>query len=249
MTAASILPEIILPGVGLRLVEPGLYSAYPAGEGVNSYDNAGAMAFYDAVACNPVYNYLVWGYRTSLYATLCREILGSAKPGWILDAGCGSLAFTASTFVEWADKPVVLLDQSLTLLKKAKKRLIRNCGCLPDNVVLLHGDATRLPFQDHVFTAVMAFNLLHVLQDIPGFARELQRVRVNGAPLLLTTLVLADRLADRYLKMWGDAGELTPRRPQQLIQALTDASIAASCAVKGSLAVLRAGAWQTPAAT
>ena len=71
MIDAARLAEILLPGVDLRLVEPHLYSPYAPGEQTNSYDETGALSFYDKVACNRVYNRLVWGYSTSDYHSLC----------------------------------------------------------------------------------------------------------------------------------------------------------------------------------
>lgn len=53
--------------------------------------------FYDLVLCNRFYNRLVWGYSITDYASLTRDALESTN-GWVLDAGCGSLAFTAKTY-------------------------------------------------------------------------------------------------------------------------------------------------------
>src|SRR4030042_2875465 len=134
MIDAARLSEIILPGVNLRLVEPHLYSPYAPGEQTNSYDEKGALSFYDQVACNRFYNRLVWGYSTSDYHSLCREALRSSTEGWVLDAGCGALAFTAKTYADYDERPVIFLDQSITLLRLAKARLAQLRGAVPGNV-------------------------------------------------------------------------------------------------------------------
>lgn len=242
MTGDDTLSEILEPGTRLRTVEPGIHSLYPPGEGVNSYDCKGAMFFYDVLACNPVYNYALWGYRTAVYRALCRETLGSARSGWVLDAGCGSLAFTAKVYAAYSGGPVVLLDQSLTLLRKAKSRLIRLAGRLRNNLYLVHGDALALPFRPQVFSAVLALNLVHVIAELPRLLGELGRVRMDGAPLSCTTLVQAGRLADRYLAMWAKAGELTQRTPGELLDAFAKAGLAADVSLTGNLAVLRLAA-------
>ena len=102
--------------------------------------------FYDLVACNPLYNRLIWGYATSKFASLADRALQSANDGVVLDIGCGSLAFTARTCSRYSDRPVVLVDQSLKLLRIAKSRLTRLNGQVPDNLIFLHADALQMPF-------------------------------------------------------------------------------------------------------
>ncbi len=77
------------------------------------------------VACNSIYNCLIWGYSTSKFASLTYDALRSSKEGIILDLGCGSLAFNANIYIQYLKRPVVLLDQSLKLLKIAKSRIIK----------------------------------------------------------------------------------------------------------------------------
>ena len=165
------LSEIIGSDVSLRLVEPSIYSVYSRVDNIGSYDKTGGI--YDVVACNRLYNRLVWGYWPAEYHSFCLDTLESSDDGWVLDAGCGSLAFTARTYVDYAgshaERPIVLLDQSIMLLRMAKARLIKIAGRMPENMVLLHGDALRLPFLPRCFSTIISMNLLHVFDD----AREL----------------------------------------------------------------------------
>jgi SAM-dependent methyltransferase len=217
MIAAEKLSEIILPDVSLRLVEPHFYSLSAPGENTNTYDQGGALAFYDKVACNRLYNRLVWGYSTSEYHTLCGKALNSSTAGWVMDAGCGSLAFTAKTYANYTARPVVFLDQSLTLLALAKSRLAKLLGKVPDNSVFLHGDVLHLPFKPQSFGTIIALNLLHVLADIKHVLMELKKVLMDGGTMSFTTLIENHRLADKYLHMWANAGELIPRTADQLL--------------------------------
>ena len=160
MAAESTLSEIILEDVKFRLIEPHIYSIYSQVENVGSYDRYGSI--YDVVACNRLYNRLVWGYWTREFHCLALDALRSASDGWVLDAGCGSLAFTAGTYVQYSERPIVLLDQSMKLLRMAKARLTDLHGSVPPNMVFLHGDALELPFKPKSFTTIISMNLLHV---------------------------------------------------------------------------------------
>lgn len=230
------LQEILSEGVKLRLVEPHVYSPYAERENMNAYDRVGSI--YDTIACNPLYNRLVWGYRTSAYRDLCQEALSSCENGWVLDAGCGSLAFTAETYAAYRDRPVVCMDQSLGMLKMAKMRLIKLNGEVPENMVFLHGDVLRLPFEPEVFPTVICLNVLHCLPDISHALLQMKNVSMPGGTMSLTTLVRNNRVADRYLDMLGKSGALVPRSPEEVVAHFEEVGIHVSCRVTGNLAFL-----------
>jgi SAM-dependent methyltransferase len=232
---ATTLGALCKAPASLRLVEPGLYSVYASHDPGNSYDRAGAMAFYDLVACNRFYNRLVWGYWPSALSGLCRRALAQAPGEWMLDAGCGSLAFSARVYAACRDRPVVCLDRSLKLLRLARQRLARLAGGLPDNIVFLHADALDMPFAAGTFATVLCLNLLHVLADAPGLLRELARVGRTGANMAGSTLVRAGRLGDRYLELWGRAGELIPRSRDEVAAHLAAAGLAVGTRVQGNM--------------
>ena len=150
-SAENRLRDILTEGTFLRSVAPGLCSVYRKEETpAASYDTFFGT-LYDRVACNRLYNRLVWGYAIDEYARLCRDALASGDGGWMLDAGCGSLAFTAGVYATEARRPVICLDRSLKLLKTARTRLVSRAGSVPENLVLLHADALKLPFPPAVF--------------------------------------------------------------------------------------------------
>jgi SAM-dependent methyltransferase len=241
MIDADKLAEIMLPDVSLRLVEPHLYSLSAPGENTNTYDQTGSLVIYDKVACNWLYNRLVWGYWTSDFHKLCRETLSSSTAGWVLDAGCGALAFTAKTYTDYTARPAVFLDQSLTLLTLAKSRLAKFHGQVPDNVVFLHGDVLHLPFKPNSFGTIIALNLLHVLADIRRVLQELQKVLLPGGAMAFTTLIENQRLADRYLHMWAKAGEVIPRTADQLLAEFAGLGMPVTHRVQGNMAFIHYG--------
>lgn len=232
------LSEILPKDVSLRLVEPHIYSLYPPDK-ISYYDKFGGI--YEAVACNRFYNRIVWGYWTSEYHSLCLDALKSSTEGWVLDAGCGSLAFTAKTYLTYNERPVILLDQSIRMLMLAKSRLIKLNGKVPSNMVFLHGDVLQLPFKPQSFGTTIAMNLLHVIKDIKTMLRGLKIVLMEGGSILFTTLLENNRFADKYLHKLGEAGYLIPRSPDQLLSVFDEIGMTVKCRIKGNLAFIYYG--------
>lgn len=233
-TCLSGLPELLDPGVKLELVEPHIYS--DPGVETNEYDT-GFGAFYDAVACSRIYNRLVWGYSIDTYARLCSAVLAESS-GWMLDAGCGSLAFTAKTYAAGSRRPVVFLDQSLNLLRRAKRRLMLLCETVPPNVVFVRGDVLRLPFRPSSFSTILSLNLLHVLRDPVQALAAFSRVLVADGKVHCTTLVEGRRLADLYLARLGRAGFLVPRKVSTVLACFEQAGFTPAHVSSGSLATI-----------
>jgi ubiquinone/menaquinone biosynthesis C-methylase UbiE len=237
------LSEILSTDVRLRLVEPHIYSVYSPDEGINiSYDKKFGV-FYDLVGCNRFYNRLVWGYSTAEYHSLCLDALRSSTDGWVLDAGCGSLAFTAKTYLNYSERPIVLLDLSIELLMLAKSRLVKLNGTVPANIVFLHGDALQLPFEPKSFGTIIALNLLHVFEDkdVERVLQELRNVLLDGGTISLTTLIENNRFADKYLHMWGKAGEVVPRNANQLFAVFDAVGMPIEYRIEGNLAFIHCG--------
>jgi ubiquinone/menaquinone biosynthesis C-methylase UbiE len=210
----SILSQVISKDINLRLIEPQLYSVFHDIEVANPYDT-GFGYIYDWVACNPLYNRLIWGYSVAKFASLAHDALTSSKEGHVLDLGCGSLAFTAKPYIHYSDRPVVLLDQSLKMLRIAKARLNKLNGKVPNNMVFLHADALQLPFQSKCFNTIISQNLLHCLDDTKKLLFGLKNVLSENGKMYFTTLVKGNRLADKYLKALADGGKLVPRNIEE----------------------------------
>ncbi len=210
----GILSQVISEEFDLTLIEPHIYSVLSDRGVANPYDTQFGY-IYDWVACNPIYNRLIWGYSIREFAALANDALMSSKAGNVLDLGCGSLAFTAKTYIHHFERPVVLLDQSLRMLRIAKSRLVALNGKVPDNMVLLHADALQLPFQPKSFTTIISQNLLHCIDDTKNLLIGLKEVLSNGGKMYFTTLVRSNRLADRYLKALADGGKLVSRNIEE----------------------------------
>jgi SAM-dependent methyltransferase len=234
------LSSLISKNFNLRLVEPHIYSVYSEGENTNTYDRMGS--FYDAVLCNPVYNRLVWGYSVTEYVSLTCDVLDTTE-GWILDAGCGTLAFTAKTYATYSKQPIVLLDQSIKQLQLAKARMIRLKGSIPENMVFLHGNVLELPFNPEMFQAIVSLNVIHVLEprDLERMLLELRNALAANCTISFTTLVKNDRLADRYIDLLDKSGEVYARNMAQLLNVFNGLSMPIQYDVKGSLALINYG--------
>ncbi|MDO9265296.1 MAG: class I SAM-dependent methyltransferase [Desulfosalsimonadaceae bacterium] len=204
------LSALLVKNSDLRLVEPDIYSVFPDNEAANDYDTQFGN-IYDRVACNPIYNRLMWGYSVAIFASMAREALMSSSQGNVLDVGCGSLAFTARTYIRYPDRPVVLVDQSLKMLKIAVSRLVKINGKVPDNMVFLHADALRLPFREKSFHTVISQNLLHCLSDTNILLKKLKNIVAENGKMYFTTLVKGNRFADRYLEALANGGKLVSR--------------------------------------
>ncbi|MFH0726370.1 MAG: class I SAM-dependent methyltransferase [Pseudomonadota bacterium] len=204
------LLTMLSPDVDIRRVEPDIYSVLPDIEIGNTYDTHFGN-IYDRVACNPIYNRLLWGYSVAILAFIAADALRSSKKGNVLDLGCGSLAFSAKTYVQYSERPVVLVDQSLKMLKIAKFRLIKINGTVPDNMVFLHADALSLPFHENSFHTIISENLLHCLDDTKNLLKGLKNILSEDGHIYFTTLVKGNRLADRYLEALANAGKLVSR--------------------------------------
>ncbi len=231
------LEPLLAPGKHLRTIEPHIYSVIDSTDSENSFDDMGR--FYDLVVCNRVYNRLLWGYSISDYGPFTEHALNSSAKGWILDAGCGSLAFNAKIYAAFSKRPVVLLDHSIKLLKIAKSRLLRLHNKLPENIVFLHGDALSLPFNPCSFQTILSLNLLHVFTDVSQLLREFKTVLAEDGYMSFTTLVASNRLADKYLAaLLNKTCGVAPRTINDLQAAFAKLGMAMRCRVDGNMAFI-----------
>ncbi|MFH2058177.1 MAG: class I SAM-dependent methyltransferase [Pseudomonadota bacterium] len=228
------LSALLMENIILRLVEPGIYSVLPDNESGNEYDTQFGF-IYDLVACNPIYNRLIWGYSVKYFPKIATDALWSSPEGNVLDLGCGSLAFTAKAYSQYADRLVVLADQSLKMLRMAKSRLMQQNGKMPDNLVFLHSDALNLPFQENTFTTIISENLLHCLDDTSILLRQLKNIISEKGLIFFTTLVKSDRLADKYLQALADSGKLISRTVADHKETFTQVGLAATYKTNGNL--------------
>ncbi len=229
------LSALLSRDVSLKLIEPDIYSVLSDIEVANRYDSTfGNM--YDWVACSALYNRLIWGYSTAKFSSVAHDALTSSNKGNVLDLGCGSLAFTAKTYLQYSDRPVVLMDQSLKMLRIAKSRLKRLNGNVPRNMVFLHADALQLPFLAKSFNTLISQNLLHCLDDTRNLLISLKIVLSEGGKMYFTTLVRSNRLADRYLQALANGGQLVVRNMDQHRAVFEELGMSIRCDINGNMA-------------
>ena len=187
-------------------ISEGIFTCLDKTDRHSSYDNK--VKAYDRLVGNSLYNRLVWGNWPAAYRDFCRQSLQSAAGGVVLDAGCGSLVFTAGEYAHAQHRLIVLLDRSLGMLEQGRDRIKKLRGHLPRNIILLQGDIFNLPFRDHVFDAVSSFGVLHMFENKAGMIAELERVKRDGGRLFFSSLVGNNALGKKYLDVLKNAGEV-----------------------------------------
>jgi SAM-dependent methyltransferase len=220
------------PGRTLRPADGGILSALPPGDEGAPYDRRAVV--YDRLIGSPLYNRLAWGTHPSQYASFATEAL-AAGDGPYLDAGCGTLVFTAAAYRR-ATRPLVLVDRSLGMLRRGAERL----GGAP--ATLVQADIHDLPFERGHFTTIGCFAMLHVLSD-PWAALAGLRERLPSGGRLFASMLVADGSA-AYLKALHRAGEVGPPRRTAELATTARSLFGGSVQVgrTGSMAWLRATA-------
>lgn len=110
--------------------------------------------------------------------------LATEPCGRILDIGCGTGRLAKRLAAEPSVRSVVGCDFSAGMLAHAAERLRRAEGAAT-KVTLVRGDATRLPFADAAFDAVVSTEAFHWFPDQDAALRDLRRVLRPGGRLLL----------------------------------------------------------------
>jgi SAM-dependent methyltransferase len=217
MEMNDVLAEVIQDESRLRLVDEDIYSVLPAGAGTQIYDRRGAA--YDWLLSRRAYNRFVWGASPDDYAAFARKSIDSIFNGPHLDAGCGTLLFTAETYLQ-SDRPIIALDLSLGMLRQARRRIIELAGQVPENVVFLQGDLLDLPFRPSSFASILSMGMIHLFGDGHSVIEKLAATLEEEGELYLTSLVAHNRIGDRYLRLLHRAGEVGAARTAEEFQSL-----------------------------
>ncbi len=232
------LSAILSDDFTFREVESSIYSVFPDDDSGNEYDTRFG-SFYDLVACNPIYNRLIWGYSVKIYSQITSQALNASQTGYILDVGCGSLAFTAKIYSQYTERPLVLVDRSIKMLRMAKTQLLKHNGYIPENMTFIHADALQLPFKKNAFTTIISENLLHCLNDTGILLKQLKDMMSEKGNVYVTTLVRANRFADRYLKTLANNGKLISRSANDHRKAFEQADFSIEFQSIGNILVIR----------
>jgi hypothetical protein len=205
------LNAVLADDRSVRLIEEDIYSVLPDVSVAHHYDKRATI--YDAVVSTRLYNLVMWGTSSSHYVEFARQALNSSSEGIFLDAGCGSMLFTARTYAD------------------SKRRV-------PEHIRLLQADLNDLPFRQKSFRTIMCLNVLHQIDDAAGLIAGLNKLLSQGGYLYLTSLVSTNRaIGDWYLKALYRTGEFVrPRNELELRELFKAFDRKMSYAEKGNMA-------------
>ena len=227
--------EVLTDGCVIRLVEDNIHSVLPDVRHDHLYDKRAAA--YDAVVSTWLYNRMMWGTSPADYVAFAREALDSDPKGRMLDAACGSLLFTAQSYLS-SNRQIIAFDQSLQMLKRARTRLTELAGSFPAHIVLLQADLRNVVFQPGSFDTVLCMNVLHQFAAAAGLIPKLRGLLATGGRLYLTSLVSNGRyLGDRWLAALYQTGEFVrPRTSAELSKLLAELLGKTNYRTKGNMA-------------
>lgn len=214
-SAADELKAVVAEERSVRLIEDDIYSVLPDTLVQHHYDKRAHL--YDAFVGTRLYNFVMWGTSPRDYVEFARQALDSSSDGVFLDAGCGSMLFTAPTYIS-SNRRIVAFDQSLAMLRRARQRLRELAGRVPENIRLLQADLRDLPFRRGRFRTVMCLNVLHQLADAATLISGFKELLSDEASLYLTSLISNNRtIGDWYIKALYRTGEFVrPRNEREL---------------------------------
>ena len=247
MDPLNDLKEVLAENRAVRLIEDGIYSVLPEAASKHDYDRKATV--YDLIVSTRLYNLVMWGSSPLAYRTFARHALESSPNGRVLDAACGSMLFTAPVYRE-CQREIIAFDQSLAMLRRARKRLINSFGSVPEHVRLLQADVSDLPFRPASFHTVLCMNVLHHIENATALIPNLKMLLADGGHLYLTSLVSNNRfIGDRYLNALYASGEVVrPRSNPELKEMLEESlSQAVSYRVNGNMAFASTALSKDPA--
>jgi SAM-dependent methyltransferase len=241
MDSLEQLGSIIPGGRPVRRVEEGIYSLLSdVGEGAR-YDRKAAL--YDRVVGSDIYNRLLWGTSPAVYRAFARAAMEERNDGLFLDAGCGSMLFTAELYRAHR-RPVIAVDRSLGMLRRARARLAGRDGRVPESVLLLQGDLFDLPFAPGSFATVFCMGMLHLFEEVGPLVSSLRGLLDDRGRLHLTSIVANRRRGDYYLSAIHRAGEVATPRSGAALQRMLGEGCAPgelSYAIEGNMAYATLG--------
>ncbi len=192
---------------------------------VEEYDRFAWL--YDLVVPSQLYHRFVWGMAPGEHGRFAELALAASARGSVLDAGCGSLVFTANVYSRWlggsdaepSNVPrLTLFDGSLGMLQRARKRLAKRSALAATRASFVQGNLLQLPWGDARFGTVFHFGVLHCVEKAEGVLDELLRVTAPEGRIFLSTLVLGRTRGDAFLRQLQSKGHVAkPRTHDEVI--------------------------------
>ena len=237
----NTLKEVLAADRSVTIVEDGIYSVLSDPLTQHHYDRRAAV--YDTLVNSRLYGRVAWGSLPEDYVSFARDAIASSSAdstseGRFLDAGCGSLIFTAPSYLE-SSRQIIAFDESLAMLRRARKRLLKLAGAVPEHIVLLQGDLADLPFQPKSFQGVLFMNVLHHIEEAGTVIGNLKALLTDEGHLHLTCLVYNHRfVGDLYLNALHSSGEFARPRSSLELRQILDRALGEKVVyrVKGNMA-------------
>lgn len=232
------LEGVVDPARTLREIEPGLYSVLDADDEGAPYD--GFAAAYDRAVSNGAYLRVAWGIARDDNARFVRSGFEETSEGWVLDVAAGSCVDSAAAYAA-TQRPTMVLDRSLAMLRRGMQRLRDVTPRIPPNVFFVQADATALPIVSKQIASIVCHGAYHVFPDPTPILREWRRVHDGTGSISVSSLVRGRWLGDRYLGLLARSGEIArPRTALEFRHALENGLEAGvACETIGNFAYAR----------
>lgn len=141
--------------------------------------------FWDNVA--GVYDIFVNIINRKANRALCAAVADVIEPGsTVLECACGTGLLSGVIAAQCSS--LTATDFSEKMLRRARKKF-KNRG----NITFVAANILRLPYPDGRFDAVVAANVIHLLDDPNAALRELDRVCRPGGRLIIPTYINKSR--------------------------------------------------------
>jgi len=177
MKHSDKLTEVLAEGCMVRLVEDDIYSVLPDVPHKHLYDRRAAA--YDSIVSTWLYNRLMWGASPLDYVAFAREAVASHPAGQMLDAGCGSLLFTAQVYLGFGSGDHCL--RSVVADAEARACALDRTGRLrPRAYPLIASDLSNLVFRPENFHTILCMNVLHQFAGAAEMISKLKDLLADG---------------------------------------------------------------------
>ena len=155
--------------------------------------------FWDKVAS--VYDLFEDIYNRKVYRGTGKTVASEIKPtDEVLECACGTGAI--SVYIAPVCRHLIATDFSEGMLRQAEKK-VRTFG----NVEIHQSDMTHLDYPDSRFDAVVAGNVIHLLDDPIAAVKEMLRVcKPDGKVIIPTYINIYNGKPSKLVKLFEKAG-------------------------------------------
>jgi hypothetical protein len=180
-------------------IEPHIFSATPSLNSKRHYDRIGPL--YDLIVGAESYNRFLWDNSRSDYTKFALDAVTFAGTSVLCEILCGSLLFSSVPLVH-STGLVVAVDHSITMLRLARRRLLRSNVSFPVHIFLVHADVFHLPFRPRSINAFLGIHALHMFKRPSTLLSSLKPLLAANATLFFTSLITSDHsIGNSYLRL------------------------------------------------